>query len=350
MTLSLTKPAAEGSEGIRIISRYELIAQDIAAATKESKAVKFNYLTPFGNKEARSYVHKLRRLRSSIDAARKAEKADALEYGRRVDAQAKDMVFQVTALIEPHQRILDEIEKIEEDRKARHQAVLDNITDTRTLPEAGESWTSSLIQSRLDFLQPLLADLQSPEPDSNYEEFTPSIFAEIQISLDFLAPLLEKALEEEEDAAELERLREAEAARLEQERIELLAKKRAAKILEEEKEAAFAEIEAEKAKARKESIELQRKEREAAQERKRQEVRERSLLAAEQLKAKKLLKDLEEQLKASSTSTKKTPAAVGSDRLRHINTLVHAMAGMNRLAIATHLVDNTLHDCLHFQP
>ena len=299
MTSTLTKSAAEG--GTRIITRYELLAQDIEAAKKEAQTVKFNYTTPFGNKEARSYVHKLRRLRSSIDAARKAEKADALEYGRRVDAQAKEMAAQIAALIEPHQLILDEIEKVEEDRKARHQAVLDNVTDTRTLPEAGDSWTSALIQSRLDFLQPLLADLQSPEPEANYEEFTPQIFAEIQISLDFLAPLLEKTLKEEEDAAELERLREAEAARAEAERIELLAKERAAKILEEEKAAAFAEIEAEKEKAR-------------------------------------------------SAPAKKPSAAVGSERIAHINTLVHAMAGMNRMTIATHIVDGTLHDSLHFSP
>jgi hypothetical protein len=87
---------------------------------------------------------------------------------------------------------------------------------------------------------------------------------------------------------------------------------------------------------------------------KRQEVKERSRLAAEQLKAKKLLEDLEKQFKASSASTKKTPAAVGiADRsmeMHYINTLVNAMAGMNRMTIATHIVKGTLHDCLHFSP
>ena len=370
MTLSITKP--QDAEGVRVITRYELLQQDIEAEKKAASTVKFNYDTPFGNKEARSYVYKLRRLKTAVDKARKDEKADALEYGRRVDAQAKEMIQAITTLIEPHQQILDEIEQKEADRKARHQAVLDNVTDTRTLPEDG--WTSTLIQTRLDFLQPLLADMQSEEPSVDYEEFNSLIFAEIQISLDFLAPILDKVLKEEADAAELERLRAEEAARLEAERIEAAAAALAAEAIAAEKKRIEEEAAAEKKAAEKRQAKVlaeQKAQAEAAIEAERK--RSADALAAQQAEAAAALKAQEaeaaEKQKAkdaelaafrkklestpvttSRPAIKNASVTTDSKRIKSINELVHAMAGMNRMAIATAIVDGKLHDRLQFYP
>jgi flagellar biosynthesis GTPase FlhF len=254
-------------------------------------------------------------------------------------------------------RPLTQAEK-EADRIAAHKAILEQVIVTKELHPSESFWTSEIIKESLDYLEGLKAGMQSPEPEHDYEEFTPQIFAEIEIALDFLGPLLEKVLKEEEDAAELERLRAAEAERLEAERIEAAAAARAEEIRQAERKAEAKKLEEERQKeARRQAavLEEQRKQHEEALEAERQRAAE-ALAAQEQaeaqLEAERQKRN--EQLAQREVNDVKYEAVKqqinlsAGERVRHINTLIHAMAGLNRTAIATRIVDNTLHDSVHF--
>src|SRR5688572_22920687 len=93
----------------------EFEAQLAELKSVNSKTI-FEYDTPSGNAAARSYVRKLSQTAGAIERVRKEEKAASLEYGRRVDAEAKRLDAEVRAMQEPHQKAIDEIEGREKER------------------------------------------------------------------------------------------------------------------------------------------------------------------------------------------------------------------------------------------
>ena len=95
-----------------VISQYQVLLDDIQEA-QSNKVESFDYESPKGNKAARSYIYSLRLLRGRIESAHKDAKAYALEYGRKVDSQAKELSSQVEALILPHQEAIDTIARRE---------------------------------------------------------------------------------------------------------------------------------------------------------------------------------------------------------------------------------------------
>lgn len=109
------------------IKVYAEFRTELAELGKLNKSLKFDYEDPTENKEARSHVHKLRKTRAALDRARKAEKASSLEYGRRVDSEAHEIADQITAMIDAHQGPIDEIERREEARMAKHAERLEQL-------------------------------------------------------------------------------------------------------------------------------------------------------------------------------------------------------------------------------
>lgn len=110
-----------------ILSRWEAIAIDISNATQESGEKIFDYRDKRGEKAARSWIAQLRKIKASVERARKEAKAVHLERGRKVDETAKLLTAAVQGLIDPHEA---EIKLIEEEEKARvdaHKAVLARI-------------------------------------------------------------------------------------------------------------------------------------------------------------------------------------------------------------------------------
>ena len=112
------------------LSRWEVLAADIAIATEESEsdAKQFNYADATGNALARSWMAKLRKLKGRIEKARKEAKAPYLERGKAVDETAKTLEKAVQELIDPHEREILAIEAQERLRIEAHSATLDRIS------------------------------------------------------------------------------------------------------------------------------------------------------------------------------------------------------------------------------
>jgi len=185
------------------LSRWDALAADIAIATEESQSKVFDYEDKSGNKEARSWVFSLRRLKTKVEQARKDAKAVHLERGRRVDDAAKLLQSAVQSLIEPHENEIKAIEAREQARIDAHKAVLDRITSL-----ADGVTTADEAQARLVELSAI--DIES------LEEFSKAGANRQLETAEKLKSIWDRLVIEEAERAELEALR-AEKARLEKE-------------------------------------------------------------------------------------------------------------------------------------
>jgi len=102
---------------------YEDLNQTIEAMERENDSVAFDYETQ--GDDVRSYIYKFRQLRSSIERQRKVLKQYALDYGRKVDAVAKQLTGRVDAMIKLHEQPLLDIKQREEERQRAVQAAFD---------------------------------------------------------------------------------------------------------------------------------------------------------------------------------------------------------------------------------
>lgn len=187
------------------LSRWEAVAIDIANATKESEGRIFNYRDKKGEKAARSWIAQLRKIKASVERARKEAKSVHLERGKRVDETAKLLTAAVQGLIEPHETEIKAIEAEEQARIDAHKAVLARI----------ESLTEGIETSQEASLR--LAALEEIDV-SGLEEFSTAGQNRKAEAIAKLQELGESLLLREIERAELELLRAAAAKREEEER------------------------------------------------------------------------------------------------------------------------------------
>lgn len=192
---------------VAAITRWEALAHDIAIAEEQSPAKQFNYRDRWDNKEARSWVAQLRKLKGRIERARKDAKSVHLDRGRAVDETARTLEGAVQGLIEPHEQAIKALEAEEQARINAHRAVLDRIA---ALSEGVA--TSSEAQAHLLELSTIGTD--------TLEEFATAGAnrkAETVLRLQELHDTLKC---QETERLELEAFRAEKAAREESERIE----------------------------------------------------------------------------------------------------------------------------------
>lgn len=294
-----------------VISQYQVLLDDIAEA-QAAAVPSFDYATKAGSSAARSYIFKLRKLRGRIETARKEAKSYALEYGKRVDSQAKELSSQVDALIAPHQSSLDEIAAREAARVAAHQLRLDRAT---ALGVVSFGATSAAIAAQL-------RDLDTQTLD-DLEEFEPLVAAALVRSRAALQEALSAAMRSEAEAAELARLRaEAEAA-AQREREEQIRREAQAKA-DADAQAAIADAL-------------------AAAEQRVAEAEHRATLAALSRAA------------APPTPTPKSDAAAAQpavplDEPHIASALMELMRNRPLVSIAKALASNTFHPGVHLDP
>lgn len=246
------------------IELYSEFRQQLEALKAESNALVFDYASPKGNKEARSHVYSLRKVGAALEKARKAAKADALEYGRLVDSKAKEIDGEITALIEVHDKPLREIEE-------REQARIDAIKARMKALDVAPLLTPTLTSAEISGI---LADVEAFPIDSGLGEFmAPAAIAKDAAMAELKTKLAARQAYESEQA-ELARLREQEALRQQQEREARIAKEAAHK----------ARIEAEQ-KAERDRLAEQRKAEQAKQEAER--IAQRQQLAIERAQREK---------------------------------------------------------------
>lgn len=185
-----------------VITQYEVLLGDIKEA--EENAVKsFEYATKTGDKEARSYIYKLRQLRAKIEAQRKEAKAYSLEYGKTVDSRAKELTGQVDALIAPHQAALDAIARAEAERIQGHERRLSTAVALGLVAWGADAAT---IRGQLEAVNALSLD--------GLEEFSDRVTAAVAKSREHLTVALAAREKADANASELARLRrEAEERR-----------------------------------------------------------------------------------------------------------------------------------------
>lgn len=207
-----------------------------------------------------------------MDKARKEEKAASLEYGRKVEAEAQQIIGAIEEMIAVHKKPLDEIEEREEKRVAAIKDMIDGIKKYGECSGLG----SGAIKGKIETLKTLVIDVDS------FAEFELEALKVRDASLAACEAELQVAIEREAQQAELERLRKEAAEREQKDREERIARESAEK--------AKADAEA-KAAAEKRAIEdAANREREAAE---RRELEQKLALEKSQREAEQAKRDAE---------------------------------------------------------
>lgn len=272
---------------------YDPFRAQLTELGEHNKTLVFDYASPSGNKEARSHIYKLRQVKSALDKARKAEKESSLEYGRRVDSEAKAIVDQIEGMIEVHQKPLDEIEAREKARVEKHQAVIAQIQQTGAFVPQELEQQAVAIASAISTLEAMdVGDMQ---------EFTEEALRCKDEALRTLRDRHTKRVKYEAEQAELAALRikaEAQAKKDYEDKIAREAADRA-KREAEEKAAREKQEAADKAKREKEATD-----RKLLEEKLRSERLEREKAEAEQ-RARDSARETEERLKREADAKAK---------------------------------------------
>ena len=253
------------------IVAYDEFRAQLGELQKFNSAAVFDYEDPKGNKEARSHIYKLRQTKSAVDKARKDEKAASLEYGRQVDAQAKEIIGEIESMIAVHQTPLDEIEQREKDRQAKHECRIEKMRELAMV--SNEDLTAEQLRQRL-------AELDTYRIGEHWQEFEIEAARVKEAGTETLKAQIAKREKYEAEQAELEKLRRLQA---EQER-----KDREAKVAREAEERANRAAE-EKAKTEREAAERRELELKLAAEkaeREKVEAQQRAERAEKEAKAK----------------------------------------------------------------
>jgi hypothetical protein len=202
---------AEISNG-NVLVAYSRTEAAIAELKARYSGARFDLTTTAGDRAARAARLELVRLRTSLDAKRKDFKAPALEFGRRIDSEAKRLEGEILALETP----IDEQIKAEESRRAAEKAERDRIEAARVaehmacINEIRAAATGHGAASSASLAAAIEAVAALDVSAERYEEFAPQAVAAQAQTLATLTAMHAGAVE-----------REAEAARLAAERAEL---------------------------------------------------------------------------------------------------------------------------------
>ena len=274
------------------IAVYNEFRAQLAELREQNNSLVFDYESPKGNRDARSHIYKLRQTKSALEKARKQEKQTSLEYGRRVDSEAKEIASELEKMIDVHATPLEEIEQREKDRIEKIQSRIQAIQSATVVDEFGNPLSSANIQTQL-------VEIRKISTDDSFAEFSDKALEAKIVAIELLENGFNIAKERETEAVELEQLRK--------EREERAQKEYQEKLRREGEERAKLEAEA-KARAEKESSErreLQLKLDKEKAEREKVEAERRAELAA---------KEAEERLKREAEEAKKKEAEAAAKR------------------------------------
>ena len=192
------------------LSRWEALASDIAIATEESSFKEFDYYDAVGNKQARSWMAQLRKLKGRIERARRDAKAIHLQRGKAVDETARTLEGAVLGLIEPHEKAIEAIEAEERARVEVHRATLDRISRlAEGVTTSAEAHARLVELTAIDLT--LLEEFQSAglnrqtEAGARLKELWDSLLVEEAERAELEALRAEKAKREAAEALELKR-------------------------------------------------------------------------------------------------------------------------------------------------
>jgi colicin import membrane protein len=338
MTATTTNPSAIVPADVEVsaLSRWEALAADIAIASDQAETKRFNYRDRWDNKEARSWVAQLRKLKGRIERARKDAKAVHLERGRAVDETARTLEAAVQGLIEPHETEIKAIEAEEQARIDAHKAVLERIA------QMAEGVTTA------DEAQARLAELTAIDT-TLLEEFAAAGANRQLEASERLTELRDTLRQQEAERAELEALRAEKAAREEAERQEQIRQQ----AIEEERQRAARETE----QRQREADQRAHAERQAAAEREAQakaaaEAAERRAAEAERQAAEARQREQARLEAEAHAHRERAEAERKAQEHRQVRrkalerALTKEMAGMTPASVAAAIANETLHPAI----
>ena len=241
------------------LAMFKPITATMAECRAENEKLVFDYRDTKGNKDARSHVFKLRKVKTKINEVHKIGKAEALAACREIDAFKNKLIVQVDEMIAVHNEPLQLIDKERADAEAE---ALRKIEEAQAKAEA----------ERLAELEAREAAVKAAEEKARAE------IAKREAEKEAVRAAAERVEREKRIVEEAE-----ENARQKAEEAKAKAESDAKKALEEAERRRLADIEAVKAKAKAEAeakelaerkrieAELAEKERVDAAEKKRQE-------------------------------------------------------------------------------
>lgn len=189
------------TELVQPIAVYNQFREQLKELIAREQTVTFDYESEKGNKEARSYVANLRKSKTAVDEARKKEKESSLNYGRRVDSEAKEIISQIDSLIDKHAKVLEEIKQREENRVLTIRKRIENIEKAYlTKNPDGSNLSSSTITG-------LLGKVQGVAINDTFGEFQPQAQTAKDAAIFRLGELYNQAVVYEKEKKELEELR-----------------------------------------------------------------------------------------------------------------------------------------------
>lgn len=102
---------------------FDEVAATIAEYKTENEKIVFDYESKEGAKQAKSHIAKLRKVKGKIAEVHKAAKAEALAFGRKLDAKKNEYTGEVDKMIKVHKDPLDaiETEKTAEALRKQHE-------------------------------------------------------------------------------------------------------------------------------------------------------------------------------------------------------------------------------------
>ena len=74
----------------------------IAEMNEQNKKLHFDITTAEGERDARSWIHRLRRMKTPIVEAHKSSKQEALRFGQALDALKRELIDEIDIMIDVH--------------------------------------------------------------------------------------------------------------------------------------------------------------------------------------------------------------------------------------------------------
>lgn len=287
------------------IAAYSQFRSQLSKLSADNTALVFDYESPKGNKEARSHIFKLRQTKSAVEKVRKEEKAASLEYGRKVDAEAKEIITAIDAMIDVHAKPLEEIEERERVRVEAIRARIDEMREAVATNIGGVLLSSEAMRDRL-------AEVKAVVIDDTFGEFIAEAAKVKDATIATMEATIADTEKREAEAAELERLRREAAEREQKERDERIRREAEERAKRESEAKARAELEQAEAKARQEREAAERRELElklAAEkaQREKAEAEQRAANAAKEAEE-RIKREADEQKRREEEETRKREA------------------------------------------
>lgn len=277
--------------GGTVLVEYSRTEAALAALREKYSGAQFDLTTTAGDKAARAARLDLKTLRTSLEAKRKELKAPAVEFGRKIDDEAKRITAEIVALEDPIDAQIKADEKRRDDERIERERIIAEraagfrakIDAIRACVAKSQGLTSERISNGIAQIEAIVVDAQT------WAEFADEAAQAKSMTIAAMLNLRDSAKAREEEAARVE------VQRLENERI--AAEQRAAAEAIAAQQQALAEQAATLA-AQQKAIDDAK----AEAERKEREAQEAAAMAEQMARIEREREDEEQALRAATAA------------------------------------------------